>query len=96
MEKRKTASRVIIDETDLNILSILNTSVPMTITSLKNKIRLTHANLLTHLKRLSFFINLKRNKQKKLINLNKHGKNFYLNLIDFRHRRKLLWADFGR
>jgi len=73
-------TKTIIDEIDIEILSLLENNT-FRITDLQKNINLTHANLNTHLKRLSPFIKRNRDKQTINLSLTQRGKNL-ISLIE--------------
>lgn len=79
--KRKGKAETIIDAIDYEILRMLSIHKRLTITALRNIIRLTHSNLTTHLKRLIHIIDRKRAKQTIYISLNRGGK-MVLKILD--------------
>ncbi|MEK6856300.1 MAG: winged helix-turn-helix transcriptional regulator [Nanoarchaeota archaeon] len=73
-EKIGGRADIIFDLTDLKILNVIEEKNKIRITDLKEKIGLTHANLLTHLNRLFVYIKKERDKQTIYLSLNKYGK----------------------
>ncbi len=74
VKKRQGKPNTLLDSTDYDIIKVILDKKGITITELKNKIGLTHANLTTHLRRLDFLINRERDKQTIHLSMSEDGK----------------------
>lgn len=73
VSKRNGKSKIFIDLVDIQILFCLSNK-SMKIGDLRDKIKITHANLNTHLERIKPFIDRERDKQSIYLSLNESGK----------------------
>lgn len=79
MKKRKGREPTLFDMLDAVILKFIAEKKKVNITEIRNKTGLTHANLVTHMKRLTFsnLIKKEREKQTIYVLLSEKGKRLY-------------------
>lgn len=73
MVNKSNKAITLLDSTDVNILCYLEQKSTATITDIREAVKLTHANLTNHMKRINRWIDRERDKQTINISLNKSG-----------------------